>query len=100
MGKYVLAYRGGGMAQTKAAQQESMAAWGAWFGSLGSAVVDGGAPFGPSAAVGGGTASSGFTGYSILQANDLATALSLAKGCPIIKDGGAVDVYETIDVGM
>lgn len=100
MGKYVLAYVGGGMDETEEAQQAAMAAWGAWFGSIGSAVVDGGAPFGPSAAVGGGAASSGLTGYSILQADDLAGALKLAEGCPVIKDGGSVEVYETIDVGM
>ena len=100
MGKYVLAYRGGGMAETDEAQQAAMAAWGAWFGSLGNAIVDGGAPFGPSTKVGGGAAGSGLTGYSILQADDLAGAVKLAEGCPVIKDGGSVDVYETIDVGM
>ena len=100
MAKYVLAYRGGGMAETEAAQQEAMAAWGAWFGSLGSAVVDGGAPFGASAVVGGGAATSALTGYSILQADDLGAAVKLAEGCPVIKDGGSVDVYETIDVSM
>ncbi len=99
MGKYVLVYRGGAMAETEEAQQAAMAAWGAWFGSLGAAVVDGGAPFGSSAAVGGGAAGSGLTGYSILQADDLDRAVALAGGCPIIADGGEVDVYETIDVG-
>ena len=100
MGKYVLAYRGGGMADTEEAQQAAMAAWGAWFESLGSAVVDGGAPFGPSAAVGGGEATSGLTGYSILDAADLANVLKLAEGCPALAAGGAVDVYEAIDVAM
>jgi len=100
MGKYVLAYMGGGMAETEEAQEQAMAAWGAWFGSLGNAVVDGGAPFGPSAAVGGGAATSGLTGYSILQADDLASAVGLAEGCPVLKNGGSVHVYETIDVAM
>ena len=100
MAKYVLAYQGGGMADTEEAQQASMQAWGAWFGSLGAAVVDGGAPFGPSAAVGGGGAKAGLTGYSILEVSDLDAAVKLAEGCPIIKDGGSVDVYETIDVSM
>jgi hypothetical protein len=86
------------MAETEAAQQEAMAAWGAWFGSLGSAVVDGGAPFGASGAVGGGAATSALTGYSILEAPDLAKATELAGGCPIVKDGGSVHVYEAIDV--
>jgi YCII-related domain len=99
VGKYVLVYQGGAMAETEEAQQASMAAWGQWFGSLGSAVVDGGAPFGPSSAVGGGTPKTGLTGYSILTADDLDAAVQLASGCPIVSDGGSVDVYETIDVG-
>jgi hypothetical protein len=99
MSKYVLVYQGGAMAETEAAQQAAMAAWGQWFGSLGAAVVDGGAPFGPSAAVGGGGARTALTGYSIVDAADLGAAVKLAEGCPILSDGGSVDVYETIDVG-
>jgi hypothetical protein len=97
--KYVLVYQGGAMAETEEAQHAAMAAWGAWFGSLGAAVVDGGAPFGASAAVGGGASATGLTGYSILDAADLDAAVGLAAGCPIIGDGGRVDVYETIDLG-
>ena len=99
MAKYVLVYQGGAMAETEEAQQAAMAAWGEWFGALGDSVLDAGAPFGPSAAVGGGAAQSSLTGYSILRADDLDTAVKLAGGCPIVADGGRVDVYETIDVG-
>jgi hypothetical protein len=87
------------MAETEEAQQAAMAAWGAWFGSLGPAIVDGGAPFGASAAVGGGGSRSGLTGYSILEAADLNVAVKMGEGCPIIADDGSVDVYEAIDVG-
>ena len=99
MGKYVLVYQGGAMAATEEAQQAAMAAWGGWFGSLGGAVVDGGAPFGANATVGGGGAGTGLTGYSILEAADLGAAVELARGCPIVSDGGSVDVYEAIDMG-
>lgn len=99
MGKFVLVYTGGAMAETEEAQQAVMAAWGAWFGSLGAAVIDGGAPFGASAAVGGGTPTSGISGYSILAAADLDAAVQLGAGCPILADGGSVDVYEALDVG-
>ena len=99
MGKYVLVYQGGAMAETQEAQQAAMAAWGNWFGSLGAAVLDGGAPFGTIAAVGGGGSRTELSGYSILQADDLDAAVRLAGGCPIIADGGSVDVYEAIDVG-
>jgi hypothetical protein len=87
------------MADTEEAQHAAMAAWGAWFGSLGPAIVDGGAPFGASAAVGGGGSRSGLTGYSILEAADLAAAAKMGEGCPILAEGGSVDVYEAIDIG-
>ena len=51
MPKYVFAYHGGGMADTPEAQAEAMAAWGAWFGELGAAVLDGGNPAGQSKTV-------------------------------------------------
>ena len=98
MGKYVLAYQGGSMAETPEAQEQAMAAWGAWFGSLGAAVVDGGAPFGESTKVGGGSVGSSLSGYSILEAADLKAAAKLAEGCPVLANGGSVDVYEAIDV--
>jgi hypothetical protein len=103
MNKYVLAYRGGGMADTPEAQEASMAAWGAWFGQLGEAVTDWGAPFGPSTTVSStGTALGGaaeLTGYSIVTADSLDAAAGLASSCPIISDGGTVEVYEAIEMG-
>jgi hypothetical protein len=103
MGKYVLAYRGGGMAATEAEQKAAMEKWMGWFGQLGAAVSDGGNPFGESTAVtsDGSTtgASAGLTGYSILTADSLSAAADLAKGCPVLGEaGGSVEVYEAIDV--
>jgi hypothetical protein len=102
MGKYLLAYRGGGMPETDEEREAVMAAWGSWFGELGDAIVDPGNPFGGSASVSGdgtagGTAESGLSGYSVLTAADLATATEHAKGCPVLTRGGSVDVYETFD---
>jgi hypothetical protein len=102
MSKFVFAYRGGnGMAATPEAQEKVMAEWGAWFGSLGADLVDGGAPFGAAATVrpdGGATdgGSAALTGYSVVEAPDLAAAAALAKGCPLLADGGTVDVYEAL----
>jgi hypothetical protein len=102
MANYLLAYTGGGMAQTDAEREAAMAAWGQWFGTLGAAIVDAGNPFGPSASVGSdganGAAETGLTGYSILTAENLDAAAELAKGCPVFANGGKVDVYETIPV--
>ena len=46
MGKFLYAYKGGGMAATEEEQAMVMQAWQAWFGELGAAIVDGGSPFG------------------------------------------------------
>ncbi|HEY7831182.1 MAG TPA: YciI family protein [Solirubrobacteraceae bacterium] len=101
MANYVLAYKGGSMAATEAEREAAMAAWGSWFGTLGQAVVDAGNPFGASTSVGanGSSGSQGnLTGYSVLAADDLAAAAELAKGCPVLANGGSVEVYETIQV--
>ena len=99
MANYLLAYKGGSMAQTDAEREEAMKRWGAWFGGLGDAVVDAGNPFGPSTSVGqnggGSGASSDLSGYSILKAGTLADARQLAKDCPVLAAGGSVDIYET-----
>jgi hypothetical protein len=101
MAKYLLAYRGGSMAETPEEQEKVMGQWMAWFGELGAAVVDGGAPFGPSSTLGEGGAttdggSAALTGYSVIEAGDLAAANALAKGCPVLTNGGTVDVYESL----
>jgi hypothetical protein len=104
MEKYVLAYRGGSMAETEAERKEQITEWMNWFGSLGDAVVDGGSPFGPSATVAadGSVADGGaaaLTGYSILSAGSLAVACDMAKGCPVLGSGGSIDVYEVAPIG-
>jgi hypothetical protein len=103
MATYVLAYSGGeGMANTPEAQAAAMAAWGAWFGSMGASVVDGGNPFGPASTVTGGKVTAGgaskLTGYSVITADGLDAAVALAKGCPVLASGGTVEVYETINM--
>jgi hypothetical protein len=103
MANYLLAYKGGSMAATDEEREVAMAAWGAWFGGLGAAVVDPGNPFGASATVAGDTtvsdgAPSALTGYSVLSADSLQAAGELVKGCPVLVAGGSVELYETIPV--
>ena len=104
MANYLLVYRGGpGMPATPQEGQKIMAAWERWGKKLGDALVDFGNPLGqrslikPDGSVspskGGATA---LSGYSILKANSQAAAVKLAKGCPILKDGGAVEVCEVV----
>jgi hypothetical protein len=104
MGKFVLAYRGGGMGESAEAQEAAMTQWMNWFGSLGDAVVDAGSPFGPSASISSqgavhDGAGSGLTGYSIVTAESLEDACDKAKGCPVLGSGGDIDVYESLPIG-
>lgn len=104
MTKYLFSYHGGGVPETEAEQAEVMAAWGAWFESMGAAVVDGGNPVAATRTVtadgstveGGGA--SPVTGYSLVDAPDMAAALDMAKGCPILSGGGTVEVGETVEM--
>jgi len=100
MGNYVLVYKGGSMAETPEAQEAVMKKWMDWFATLGSAVVEGGNPFGASRAVladgSSGAATSGLTGYSVLQADSLELAAELAGDCPVLEAGGTVEVFETL----
>ena len=77
--------------------EKSMATWLAWFGKLGKAVVDAGAPTMPGKIVSaGGVKSIGtkpVTGYSILQAENIDAAIAMAKSAPALADGGQVAVY-------
>src|SRR5438067_5316028 len=45
MANFVLLYSGGGMPESEAEQAAVIKAWGAWYGRLGSTVVEGGNPF-------------------------------------------------------
>lgn len=103
MANFVLLYSGGGgMAETESERAAIMQTWGAWFGKLGPALVDGGNPF---AAVAKTVASDGSvkegpvgamaTGYSIVKADTLEEAAGLAQDCPVLASGGEITVYET-----
>ncbi|HYV15310.1 MAG TPA: YciI family protein [Conexibacter sp.] len=101
MAKYVYVYKGGKMAETDEERQAAMAAWGAFLGGLGEAVVDAGNPFGASAEVtgdGAAGASSNLTGYSVVTAGSLGEATERAQDCPVLASGGSVEVYETLEV--
>jgi len=79
-------------------------AWGAWFGTLGAAVVDGGNPVGKSSTVlpDGSLVSDGgpnpVSGYSLIEASNLAHAHRKARGCPLLQAGGCIEIAEALDM--
>ena len=100
MSKFVYVYAGGEGVDDE--DRSTIEQWGAWFQSLGSAVADLGHPVGASTAVGSNGAttasSTGVMGYSVVEADSLDIAAKLAAECPIIADGGRVEVFEAIEM--
>jgi hypothetical protein len=102
MANYLLTFHGGSMPESKEQQDQVMAAWTGWFGKLGDALVDGGNPVSNAKAISPDgsvmDATSAPTGYSIIKADDLDSAVELSKGCPVLAGGAAVVVSETFPV--
>ncbi|UZD90591.1 hypothetical protein [Cognatishimia activa] len=104
MPKFIFAYHGGGMPETPEEGERVMAAWTAWYEQIGPSLADGGAPVGMSKTVtengvddnGGANPLSGFT---LVNADNIESAIEMAKGCPIIGDrNGTVEVAECMEM--
>jgi len=105
MAKYLLLYSGGSMPESEEESARVMKAWEVWYTGLGAAVVDPGNPFSPLAKsvasngkISDGPAGSMASGYTILQAGSLDEAAKMAQGCPVLKGGAGISVFETFDV--
>ena len=102
MTKFVILYKGPkGTGDTAVEQQTLVDAWNTWYTILGDRIVDGGHPFGESRAIGPDGAElpseqANLTGYTIITAEGLDEATHLAKGCPVLKSHGRVEVYEAL----
>lgn len=103
MAKFVLIFHGGETPEEPS--KAVMDRWMAWFGALGEAVVDMGAPFSAAATVtSDGASSEGAgadpaNGYTIVEAANMHDAVVMAKGCPGLSSGGSVKVYEAHQMG-
>jgi hypothetical protein len=101
MTKYALIFTGGSAGNTPEEMEAKMQVWGIWYGTIGSNLVDGGSAFMPhmtaSIVTKTGTESgckTGVSGYVIVQADSKDIVLEYAKSCPIVSDGGSVEVHE------
>ncbi len=87
--KYMYLYRGSGAPPTSEAEGKAMmAAWMGYFGKLGSALVEGGAPFAPQSKL------IGKGGATIVAADGLDKAIAMTDGHPLLAGGGAIEVFE------
>jgi hypothetical protein len=90
MTKYVFAFR---VPADYAPNTGTRAQWQAWFGSLGPALVDVGNAVTDYASLGEvGGSDSRMVAYSIVSAEDMDSALALARDCPVMRSGGGVEV--------
>lgn len=104
MTHYLLRYYGGVHPNNPEESEQVMQAWGAWFVSMGEAVIDGGNPVGKSSTINpdgsvvndGGPNPTG--GYSVIQAESLDAALELAKKCPILQYKGSIEIANIIEM--
>ena len=92
MATYLLTYRA--PANYTPGSAGTVAAWSAWFDSLGASLADRGHPIFARGTLGNGATGTVLGGYSLLTADDLEAAMALAKGCPFLSDGGGVEVGE------
>lgn len=100
MAKFMYLYRGQAPELTPEQGAERMAAFAAWMEKVGPALVDAGSPFAASVAVrddGSDGEAGELTGYSIVEAADLAEAKALTEGLPFLSDSDgqhAVEIFE------
>ena len=108
MTNYMLLFSGGRMPESEADQKAVLNDWQAWFAKLGGALVDAGNPFTPmtrsidsDGRVTNGSNGMMASGYTIIKADSLDAAVAMAKGCPVLKSGAKISVFETFDaMGM
>jgi len=98
MPKYVFAFRND---PDRAATPGEEEAWGAWFGELGGAVADFGNRVSRATMVGANGSSpypDALSGYVVVNADSVDSAVQLAQGCPGLRAGGQVEVGEILEM--
>jgi hypothetical protein len=90
-GTFILAHRA---PQGYRGSPEAMARWNAWFERLGTHLVDAGNPVFERAPVGNCGPDTVLGGYTLVTAATRAEAVALAERCPLLADGGGVEVGE------
>jgi hypothetical protein len=94
MANYVLTFRGQ-PGRTPTAAEE--ARWPAWFGQIGASIADMGNRVGQARSVGyDGERDDALAGYIVITAADFDAAVAIAQGCPVLQQGGSLEVGEIV----
>jgi hypothetical protein len=104
MNNYLLLYSGGKMPATEMERQSVTADWMLWLNKWSNNVVDQGNPFTTIAKhitsdgrINDGPIGTVPSGYTVIKANSMDEALRIAQGCPVLKGGATLAVYETFN---
>lgn len=102
MPNYIFAYHGGKKPESPEEGAKHMAKWKAWMTGLGDAMVNPGTPLGKSKTVSAdGVSNDGgpnpLAGYSIVQADDIDSAVKMAITCPFL-EMGTIEVAQVMEM--
>jgi hypothetical protein len=98
MPNFMFAYHGGKKPDTPEEGEKSMAEWKEWLRNLGDDAINPGTPLGLATTVGLNGASKNkpmihMSGFSIIKADSMETAIKIATDCPFVKQG-TIDIAE------
>ena len=100
MPRYLLAYHGGHVDDSLEGRKRVMAEFGRWFAELGPRLIDPGNPVARAVTIDAGSVREGgganpVSGYTVIEADDMQTAIELVKRGPIVQGGRTVEIAET-----
>ena len=105
MAQYIISYLGGNQPSTPEQGKQHFARYKDWLSSLGERVVSPANPFKNTCTVhADGSISEGSTtsmsGYTIIEADSIEDAQTIAKACPFLELGGSLEVSELVQMSM
>jgi len=103
MAQYVIVYLGGNQPSSPEEGKQHFSKYMEWLSSLGDSAVSPANPLKDTNTVNpDGTITSGGTstmsGYTIIEANSMEAALSIAKACPFLDIGSSLEVSELMEM--
>ncbi len=103
MSQYIIVYLGGNQPSSPEEGQKHFSKYMDWLSSLGDAVVSPANPLKDTCTVNpDGTVTSGGTtamsGYTIIEADSMESALTIARACPFLEIGGSLEVSELMEM--
>ncbi len=103
MPQYVIVYLGGDQPSSPEEGKRHFAKYVEWLKSLGDAAVSPANPLkGTSTVNPDGTVTAGgkstMSGYTLVQADSMEAALTMAKACPFLEIGGSLEVSERVEM--